>query len=178
MATIDLRVSGYGAPYAGFNGNSTPRLTRTKCIKFAQAVGISHYSTSFGRTPTALAMATYRAMPIRCVLDFGGAALVPYGQYSQLESTEKINLSYWIGMTFTAFAADQVLSVPRTIHALQGGHRIARANPKSKSLADLIGQDAALNWHIFEAKGRQTVPSAPDRAAWKAQATWVSASSG
>jgi hypothetical protein len=89
-----------------------------------------------------------------------------------------MNLAYWIGMTFTAFAADQVLSVPRTIHALQGGHRITRANPMSRSLADLIGQDAALNWHVFEAKGRQRVPTAPDRAAWKAQARTIATVNG
>lgn len=173
MPTIDLQVSNFTNPYTGLNGSTNPKLTRLKCIKFAKTVGISHFTRAFSRTQTALSLAAYRAMAIRCVLDFGQATLVPHAQYRRLESTEKVNLSYWIGMTFTAFAADHILGVPRTIHALQGNQTIRRANPKSKSLADLIGQDAGAGWHVLEAKGRQTAPSAQDRIDWKDQSQTI-----
>jgi hypothetical protein len=179
MPTVTLQVNGFGAAYAKHNGTATPPLSRLNCIRHATTVGISHYSPSFQRTPTAVWLSAYRAVAIRCVLDFSQASLTRHQAYPQLESTEKMNLSYWIGMTFAAFAADQVLGVPRTIHASQGaGHRIQKANPKSGSLADLIGQDAAQAWHVIEAKGRQTPPSTPARTAWKAQARTIGSING
>jgi len=172
MPTLSMTAKGFKAPFNIHNGTSNRNITQKQCIKFAVAVGNSHFSRAFGRTATALALASYRAAAIRCVLDFGHNTLRIRAEYSQLESTEKINLSYWIGMTFTAIAADRILGVPRLTHATrQSGLR--KVNPRSRSLADLVGEDQQHRWHVFEAKGRQTTPSATHRKDWKAQARTV-----
>ncbi len=111
-------------------------------------------------------------MAIRCVLDFGQPAIQRRDEYVQLESSEKINLSYWIGMTFAAIAAHEVLSVRRLTHA-QRQSGLKKVNQKSKSLADLVGRDTKKRWHVIEAKGRQTPPDVPDRQDWKTQARTV-----
>lgn len=173
MPTLQLDVRGFKNAYLQLNGMRLSNISRLKCIKFATTVGNSHFSRAFGKSQAALALAAYRATAVRCVIDFSHASLRPIHQYTRLESTEKMNLSYWIGMTFAAIAADEVLGVPRTIHAFHMGRRIRRANPNSKSLADLVGQDASNAWHVFEAKGRQTSPSQQNMIDWKKQATTV-----
>ncbi|MEX1026681.1 MAG: hypothetical protein WD049_01550 [Candidatus Paceibacterota bacterium] len=122
---------------------------------------------------TALSLASYRAMAIKCVIDFTKPDLSVVPHYSHLESTEKMNLSYWIGMAITAIAADEVLGVSRTFHASNGGQKLTKANQRSRSLADLCGQDTNNTWHIFEAKGRQTKPTPSAMNDWKAQASTV-----
>ena len=172
MPTLNITASRFRSAFSHLRGIYAPNLTRKKCIKFAQVVGNSHFSRAYGRTATALALASYRAMAVRCVLDFTQSQVRCSDDYAALESSEKINLSYWIGMTFAAIAADELLGVSRLTHALRQ-HGLVKANKKAKSLADLVGQDAQGNWHVIEAKGRQTVPSPADRRAWKQQARTV-----
>ena len=173
MATIDISVSKFSN--TSLNGSRTIQLSRQKCIKFAIGVGTSHYSASFRKTKTAVALASYRAMAVRCVFDFGskGKPLEPYRDYRRLEATEKVNLSYWIGMTMAGVAVDEVLGVTKTTHASHMGRKITHSNPKTKSLADLVGFENK-RYHIIEAKGRQTKPSTILRNAWKTQAQTIS----
>ena len=172
MATLGIRARRFRNPFNTRNGPHQPNISRLKCIKYAQVVGNAHYSRAFNHSATATALASYRAMAVRCALDFTGTAVQRSNGYTSLESTEKMNLSYWIGMTFSAIAADVVLGVRRTFHA--GIHpRVGRVNPASRSLADLIGQDVQNRWHVIEGKGRQTNPNAADRRAWKAQARTI-----
>lgn len=173
MPTLDIAVSNFKGAYATLNGIYSPNVSRLKCLKFATTVGTSHFSRAFGRTPTAVALAAYRAKAVECVIDFNNPSLRPLPEYSQLDPSEKTNLSYWIGMTFAAITADHVLDIPRTIHAYHLGRRIRKVKPKSPSLADLAGQDSVNDWHVFEAKGRQNAPSNASRNDWKAQARTV-----
>jgi hypothetical protein len=173
-AIIDVTVRGFLGKYSKFNGSREISLSRLKCIKFAQSVGNAHYSRAFAKTKTAVALAKYRAMAIRCVLDFTEQAVRPHARYSRLESTEKVNLSYWIGMTFAAIVADNVLGVPRTTHVQKMGKRLRTVEREPKSLADLVGQDDARAWHVIEAKGRQRLPWQDRRDEYKAQARTVS----
>lgn len=172
MPHLDITASHFRLGYSHVNGVHTPNVSRKKCVKCAQVVGNAHFSRAYGRTATALALAAYRAIAVRCVLDFSQQQVRRVNEYVALESSEKINLSYWIGMTFAAIAADELLGVSRLTHALrQNG--LVKANKKSKSLADLVGKDAQGNWHVIEAKGRQTAPSPADQRHWKQQARTV-----
>jgi hypothetical protein len=91
-----------------------------------------------------------------------------------MDQSEKANISYWTGMVFAALLADEVLGVPRLIHAAAFGRlRLARVNPKSRRLADLVGQDNAGAWHVIEAKARQAAASQAVRDEWKNQAETV-----
>ncbi len=147
-------------------------MTKAKCLKHAISVGNSHFSRAFGRTACALELAAYRAAALRCVFDFGSGPLSVRPDYAQLEATEKMNLSFWVGMTFASIAAEQILRVPRLIHATRQ-HGIIKANKKSRSLADLVGTDSAGDWHVIEAKGRKTFPSVADLRDWKAQSRTI-----
>lgn len=177
MGRLMIAASGFRGQLSPLNRHHRRTISAKKCIKFATTVGNSHFSRAFGRTVTALSLSVYRAMAIVCAIDFGHTSLQIRPEYSQLESTEKMNLSYWVGMTFTAISADALLDVPRLIHAQQHGG-IRRANKKSRSLADLVGMDRQSNWHVFEAKGRQKPPTTQESRDWKTQARTVASING
>jgi hypothetical protein len=140
-------------------------------------VGLSSLSPTFGRTQVGLALAAYRAAAVGCALEFGHARLTRVPRFRRLESTEQANIAYWIGMTFAGIAADEVLGVSKLIHATQA-HGVVLENPNSKSMADLVGQDAAQAWHVIEAKGRQKTPTAKTLAKWTTQAETISGVNG
>jgi len=176
MAILDIQSSKFSN--SSWNVIKSIPITKQQCVKFAIQVGTSHYAAT--KNPIAsLALATYRAAAIRCALDFSSpyAKLRPSSSYGDFEATEKVNVSYWIGMTMAAIAADDVLSAPKTQHASHFGHRLGRANPASKSLADLVGFGSG-SLHIIEAKGSQRHPSPKDRKDWKTQAETINAING
>ncbi len=96
MATLKITAMRFKHPFNVINGVTNPTISTKRCIKYATVVGNSHYSRAFSRTKTALALAAYRAMAVRCVIDFGHPELRARAEYSNLEPSEKVNLSFWI----------------------------------------------------------------------------------
>jgi hypothetical protein len=129
------------------------------------------FAASIGGPRLPVAFASYKALAAKSSIDFSKSELELANGYEELEATEKANLSYWTGMTIASILADFALGVPRLLHASSYAPLVGR-DPSSKSLADLIGQDARGDWHVIEAKARQTVTER-GRAAWKAQATTI-----
>lgn len=76
-------------------------------------------------------------------------------------------------MTVSGMTAEYLLGVSHLIHA-QPYQGVRKLNNASKSLADLIGQDQAGDWHVIEAKARTAAPSNADKLRWKAQAGTIS----
>jgi hypothetical protein len=170
MANIDYISSGFKNQYSIINGSVSRRMTALQCIKYAISSGTETYSRAFGRSATALWLTIHKAIAVRCALDFSSPLVTLTPNYPDLEASEKSNMAYWIGMTFTAAAASAVLGIPRTGHASLAGARVRRINPRCKSLADLIGRDVFGDWHVLEAKGRQTFPSPTVQRYYKDQA--------
>ncbi|MDB5348396.1 MAG: hypothetical protein JWP89_6773 [Schlesneria sp.] len=169
MPTLRIETRDFDVPYDHLNGVTNPTVSRRKCLKFAMTVGLSSLSPTFGRTRVGLTLAAYRAAAVRCAIEFGHAQLTRVPRFRRLDGTEQGNIAYWIGMTFVGIAADKVLGVSKLIHATQA-HGVVKANPISRSLADLVGQDTNQAWHVLEAKGRQISPSAQKLLDWKTQA--------
>ena len=179
MPTLRIETRDFTGVYAPLNVATNPNVSRRKCLKFAMTVGLSSLYPTFGRTQVGLALAAYRAAAVRCALEFGNARLTRIPRFRRLESTEQANIAYWIGMMFAGIAADEVLGISKLIHATQA-HGVVKANPnpKAKSLADLVGQDANLAWHVLEAKGRQVRPTSADLIKWKTQAGTIAGVNG
>jgi hypothetical protein len=177
VPTLNVDAGHFKAPFAALNQRHTLAVSRLRCLKFATTVGISHLAPAHARTTTTLALAAYRAVAVLCALDFSQATLQPVVQYRRFETTEKANIGFWVGMTLAAVAANDLLAVPRLIHASRV-HGLIKANPLSKSLADLVGLDGTNRWHCVEAKARQVLPSAKTRGDWKTQATTVASVNG
>ena len=119
-------------------------------------------------------MAAYKAVAVKATIDFSGQNLAIFKDYRQLDPSEKVNLSYWIGMVFTALLAKELLEVKQLLHAsCLNPQRMVMTNSSSRSLADLVGRDSHLKWHVLEAKGRQGKPTQPERRKWKAQANTI-----
>lgn len=174
MPKLSFEASEFKIPYQKLNGFHTFRVSKQRCLKVAQCVGIQIFSAVSPASSHAVALATYKAQAIKCAIDFTGTQLTRPKAYKEMDSSEKANISYWIGMTFSTLIADELLGVARLIHASSfEKRRLARINPKSRSLADLVGQDSTGEWHVFEAKARQAVPTEDDRSRWKKQATTI-----
>jgi hypothetical protein len=170
----NLRVAASNFSIAGLNRVHSLSVGRRRCLKHAVTVGIPSIAGLYGTGPAVVALASYRAMAVKCAIDFGTPSLSVLANYNQFEATEKANISYWIGMTLASIVADDVLGASLLTHAARI-RTIARANPTSKSLVDLVGIDRNRDWHVIEAKARQTRPSdtADARVKWKDQAVTI-----
>lgn len=177
MSTLEVRGRDFLTGFKNLNILHSLHVSELKCLKFASTIGISHFSPAYQRSVTALSLAVYKALALKCAVDFSQPTLRLHAEYSHLESSEKANLSFWLGMTFATIAAAELLQVPRMIHAAHH-HGLVRANPNSRRLADLVGQDSQNRWHVVEAKARQRKASAKDRQDWKQQAQTVGSING
>ena len=79
-------------------------------------------------------------------------------------SDEKRIVSYNLGMTFAKLYSERVLGIPNLVHLefLKKQNAVTLSgsgNGKRPKEADLVGQTADGEWHIFEAKGISTSES-------------------
>lgn len=77
----------------------------------------------------------------------------------QLTQSDKIFLSYDLGMILTKVAAEKEMYIPWLRHADELITNKVASLGKTKKRGDLIGKDNFNDWHVIEAKGRLTNPS-------------------
>jgi hypothetical protein len=180
MPTLQVRVSGFSGALAGINGNQPQQISRAQWLLSSVSVGTPMLRASTPLPMHAAAFALYRAMAANVAVDFSGAYIARPGTYVALDPTEKANISFWTGMTVANLLADRLLSIPTLMHAasLKASGGLTVANPASKVLADLVGQDTGGGWHCLEAKARQSKFSAANRSHWKTQAQSITSVGG
>ena len=174
LPILNIKVSDFLDPYDPLNARTQLDITKEQALHAAITVGtpLLRKSTANGRH--ALAMATYRYAAINASIDFSTTNLSCFDAYGKLDPSEKVNLSYWIGMVFCTLLAKELLGVVQLINAACFTQQsVILTNPMSKSLADLIGRDSNKQWHILEAKGSQIRPSQPKRLEWTKQAKTI-----
>ena len=170
MANLKIDVSNFKGTYNPLNLRKQIAVTEEQALHAAITVGTPLLRKGTHSQRHALAMATYKAVAVKATMDFSQTNLSGFSAYRQLDPSEKTNLSYWIGMVFTALLAKELVKVEQLLHAACfKQRRIGKTNPASKSLADLVGRDANKDWHVLEAKGRQNKPTAQNKTAWKMQ---------
>jgi hypothetical protein len=173
--TLSVTASGFSASFSGLNGAHSIPVSKRRCMKFAQTIGLPLFRAASPTSRLAIALATYKMMAIKCAIDFTSSSLNLPLDYKKMDPTEQANISYWTGMTFSAIIADEILNVTHLIHATAFGHMgLAKINPKSRRLADLVGQDTLGAWHVLEAKARQDKPLTKKLNDWKKQAKTIS----
>lgn len=174
MSELSVSASGFPISHSAINGTRRLNVSKRRCLKFAQTIGLPLMRAASPSAGHAVALAAYKALAIKCAIDFTGASLFRPRAYERMDQSEKANISYWTGMTFAALIADEFLNVSRLVHAtaLQKS-RLARVDPDSRRLADLVGQDGSGAWHVVEAKARQDKQSFETLAKWKEQAQTV-----
>ena len=174
MPTVEVRVEDFGGPLAQINGLHSFDVSKQQCLKAAISVGLPMLADASPSSAHAVALASYKALTMKCALDFSRTSVCRPVEHAKLDQSEKVNISYWTGMTFAAIVAEKFLNVPRLLHASTLRRRgLLRTKGDSRSLADLVGQDQAGQWHVVEAKGRGDYPSTAERNGWKVQASTV-----
>lgn len=172
-------MSGFTGIHNTLNGTKDLKASKRRVLKKAQTFGMQFLSPGAPTPQHAVNLAAYKSLAVKMAMDFSSANLTRPTGYTGMDSTEKANISFWTGMTLAALVADQVLGVSRLLHAgsltkrRKGTSRLVKVDPKSGSLADLVGQDAATAWHVIEAKARQVEPGPAKWSQWKDQAKTV-----
>lgn len=173
MPTLKTTASNFTGSYAGVN-TAIPRhlnVSKRRLMKFAKSVGLPILRTATPTPQHAIALATYKAQAVKCAVDFTTPRLARPTRYTNMDMSEKINISFWTGMVFAALLADQYLGISRLMHAasLKRSRLLTTTPGSGRSLADFVGQDQLGNWHVIEAKARQSAPSTREIAKWKRQ---------
>ena len=179
MPTLSVIVSDFTGPYASLNVSRPITVNERRAIKFAISIGLPILRTATPTSGHAVALAAYKSLAMKCAIDFTGPSLRQPRGYSNMDPSEKANISYWTGMAFAALISDQILGVPRLMHAAAFRRaQLARVNPLSRRLADLVGQDTRGAWHVVESKARQRKPTIGIMNRWKAQAQTIATING
>ncbi len=179
MPNLRVFATDFIGSYNSLNKAHTLTISKHRCLKATQTMCVAVFRAGTPSAAHAVSLAAYKSQAIKLAVDFTGAKLKRPRPYTKLDSTEKGNISYWTGMTFATLVADQILDVPRLLHAgALKKQRLARTNPASRSLADLVGQDSSKNWHVLEAKARQQEVSDETRSKWKTQAETIASIDG
>jgi hypothetical protein len=124
----------------------------------------------------ALAFALHKIFAIATIVEFDEEGQISNSDtYRKLDQSEKVVLSYYMGMAMAKIIADRCLDVSRPVHArgMKDAGQLTISPPRSRSLPDLIGQDSRGRWHVLEAKGYQKGPGRTKRSQWKIQAEKV-----
>lgn len=179
MPTLEVVTTNFTGKHGGLNGKRSLDVSKRRLMKFAATIGQPASAASSSHPRHAVALAAYKALAIKAAVEFGSAALGRRTGYESMDPSEKSNISFWIGMTFASLVADECLGVSRMVHVSALSRAgVARVNPSSKRLADLIGQDSQGAWHVVESKARQQASSEADRNDWKSQALTIAAING
>ena len=174
MPDLNITVSDFSGVYGTLNARNQLDVTKEQALHAAITVGTPLLTSGTASARHALTMATYKAVAVKASIDFSGTNLSIFDDYRRLDPSEKVNLSYWIGMVFTALLAKELLGVKQLLHAACFEQQpIVRTNPLSKSLADLVGRESNGGWHVLEAKGRQNKLSPSGRVDCKNQAKTI-----
>lgn len=174
MAKFQVEMSGFRGHLASLNKTHVLDVSRLQWLWAALTVGTPSLLTLVTNPRFAVIKALSRSANTFLQLDLSSANLSVRGGYDTLDQSEKTCCSYATGMTAAKVIASELLNTPHLTHAkaLEATHTLRRKDPTSKSLADLIGNSRSGDWHILEAKGRQSY-STTDTAEWKTQAETV-----
>ncbi len=124
----------------------------------------------FRHGPASFHEAIFRLSLIRMAVEQNrNGSLSRTDAYAALDPTEKGMVSYFLGMTLCKLFSARLLQTPWLLHFDVFRNQLS-PNILGRSRPDLVGEDTAGNWHVFESKGRTTAPSSADKAKAKAQA--------
>ena len=98
--------------------------------------------------------AVHRAGVIFSSLREYNGRLVKSALYHDLDRSEKVVSSYYIGMTCAKLFADRLLDVPYLVHVDRYQQAYAVRFRAGRTRPDLIGPDRVGRWIVAEAKGR------------------------
>jgi len=176
MSKFEAIASSFGSTYGIVNGQHQVAVSKRRLLKFAANVGLQLVGVTKQKSQHTVALANYKALAMKCAVDFDGESLrLPVG-YSRMDMSEKVNISFWTGMVFAAIVADDILGISCLVHAASFRRQglLTVTEGSGRRLADFVGQDRAKKWHVIEAKARQRPASAKAQNAWKSQALTVS----
>lgn len=127
---------------------------------------------------SALHEAIFRVAAVKMALEQGQLGRFYRTEaFASLDPSEKGMISYLLGMTLCKLFASRCLDTPWLLH-LDAFRRTAPVHLLGRSRPDLVGEDSKGRWHVFESKGRASLPSQPDRDTAKLQTQKVRSVSG
>jgi hypothetical protein len=176
MASLKVQFADFPQKtHSHLQGEKILQVTELECLHAVMTVGIQTLRTGIANERYAISMALHKFFAIECSLDFSQTEISLQAEYVGLDSSEKRNLSYWVGMTFASILARKYLDVRQLLHAepLKKSSIIEVSDSNSRSLADLVGKDTSGNWHVVEAKARCNKVYSKDFDKWKLQARTV-----
>lgn len=176
MPQVDVQVRGFSLPTRQVNGSHSLELTFLELAWGVVSVGAPNAIAALRNIMASLAFTGHKALVVATTLRSDGVNFVHPSHYRRLDQSEKVSLSYWLGMGMAKVIAAEVLNVPWLSHARhlkrQGVIQLRRGI-STRMLPDLIGDDDTGAWHVIEAKARQASASTSDRNHWKTQACVV-----
>jgi len=173
MARVDVDVSNFTPPSRVANRSLGLNISLAELAWGVITVGAPNALVALRNILSGWAFTGHKVLALLATLESDGRRFVHPPNYRSLDQSEKVSLSYWLGMGMAKVVAGNVLNIAWLSHARflerQGTLQIVRP-ARSRMLPDLIGHDNTGAWHVVEAKARQSGASPAVRQHWKAQA--------
>ena len=173
---MQVKFSGFNRNQRELSGTREITITLEELIHASVTVGAPTLQAAIPNSRQALAFAFHKMFAMATIVEFDETGRISNSDtYYKLDQSEKVVLSYYMGMAMAKIIADRFLQVRWPVHAraMKDADRLTISPRRSRSLPDLIGQDSAGEWHVIEAKGYQKDPGKTKRSQWKKQAKKV-----
>jgi hypothetical protein len=144
---------------SGLNGHGGLHLTWDDVLWATMTVGRAGRDVlRYGRYSSADLV--HRVACMCAYFDIRGGRMVRSEAFTTLDPSEKAIVSFYLGLAMTKVYADQVLGVPWLMHISRYEAAWAVKYGASTKRPDLFGCNAAGDWAVAEAKGRDRVTGA------------------
>jgi hypothetical protein len=144
---------------SGFNGHGHLKLTWDEVLWATMTVGKTQRDLlRYGRYSSADFV--HRIACMYAYFDISGGRMVRSPAFKTLDPSEKGIASFYLGMTMAKLYADKVLDIPWLMHISRYEAAWAVKYGGNTKRPDLFGCNAAGDWVVAEAKGRDRVTDA------------------
>lgn len=166
-----MKVSNFNGKYNKINGVYDLKFNNMDLIRAVVSIGHSDWRSVFRGGVGRLYELLYYTTGTIAYINKKKGNLVLQNNFYSLDMSDKIPISYRLGMGVTKLVAEKLLDIPWLLHVDKlVSNGMASIVSGTRERGDLAGLDLNLNWHVLEAKGRSNPPSKNDVIKGKNQA--------
>ncbi|MFC1481081.1 hypothetical protein ACFL6E_02415 [Candidatus Neomarinimicrobiota bacterium] len=152
---IEVSASGFSGNYLSCNGTQNIWISKADIFLSLLTVGTRGTRDFLSLPRHVLNARRGRAIFARNFITVENGLWIIHNEYRAQDRSEKVVLSYWLGISFAKIVASRLLGTSWLAHvdALIADNVLVPSNI-GRERPDLAGHDRQNNWHIVEAKGR------------------------
>lgn len=160
MKKVLVTASDFSGKFLVVNGDYTIEINSLDLIRGIICIGYSDWRGTFRGGFRRYSEILHHAFGMIAYTQEVNNHLALAKNFRSLDMSEKIPITYNLGMGISKIIAERLLEIPWLLHVdelVRNGN--AKTTAGTRERGDLAGKDMHDRWHVLEAKGRSNRPS-------------------